>query len=252
MICLTPSFVICLGVLFLLLLPLSFARRNRYGLTAWQVVLILIVLVGVVGVGGSKLFARISFGSWFGRKFYGSVFVAPFVLMIMSLILRKRLWEVPDFVAPLGGVCNMVMKIPCFFDGCSFGIVLYQAGSQVIRFPSNVFEMCICIVTVVYFLNLEKKHGEETQDLRFPMYMIIYGATRYFAGWLRGDPAELNPYLFWIPAQRVWPFVDMLLGIVLLCLVCYKKYGKMITVREFVSVFKGKTPYCSTIERSER
>lgn len=183
-------------------------RRWQAGLPMWKTLLSAAVLT-VLGVLGAKLMFLIESGFWAGASFYGAVFFPPLIMVLLALLLRVPPLALLDLCAPAECVMLAILKMQCAVNGCCVGILLtITADGTYIRFPSQIIELLNALVLMVMLLWLIRKGT--WQGRIYPIYMLLYGITRFILNLLR----DTKPFLLGLPAGNFWSLVAIVIALI--------------------------------------
>lgn len=183
-------------------------RRWQAGLPMWKTLLSAAVLT-VLGVLGAKLMFLIESGFWAGTSFYGAVFFPPLIMVLLALLLRVPPLALLDLCAPAECVMLAILKMQCAVNGCCVGILLtITADGTYIRFPSQIIELLNALVLMVMLLWLIRKGT--WQGRIYPIYMLLYGITRFILNLLR----DTKPFLLGLPAGNFWSLVAIVIALI--------------------------------------
>lgn len=141
------------------------------------------------------------------------VWVPLFILLAAKMLNRDALL-LTDFFAPAAALVQALGHITCIFPGCchgypvSWGIVNYPlsqqlwaeqfsqtgaaTGEYVRVLPNQPLE---CLTAFAVFLTVKayaKRTGYDGRGKAYPLFLILFGATRFLLEFLRD-----NPKLFW-------------------------------------------------------
>lgn len=183
-------------------------RRWRAGLPMWKTLLSAAVLT-VLGVLGAKLMFLIESGFWAGTSFYGAVFFPPLIMVLLALLLRVPPLALLDLCAPAECVMLAILKMQCAVNRCCVGILLtITADGTYIRFPSQIIELLNALALMVVLLRLIRKGT--WQGRIYPIYMLLYGITRFILNLLR----DTKPFLLGLPAGNFWSLVAIVIALI--------------------------------------
>ncbi len=183
-------------------------RRWRAGLPMWKTLLSAAVLT-ILGVLGAKLMFLIESGFWAGTSFYGAMFFPPLFMVLLALLLRVPPLTLLDLCAPAECVMLAILKMQCAVNGCCVGILLtITADGTYIRFPSQIIELLNALVLMVMLLWLIRKGT--WQGRIYPIYMLLYGITRFILNLLR----DTKPFLLGLPAGNFWSLVAIVIALI--------------------------------------
>lgn len=182
----------------------------------------LTLLLTVAGTLGTYLMYYLESGYIGGTSFYGAVFLVPVLFVPVAKLLRLPYGQALDLCAT--GECAMlaVMKVQCLLSDCCRGMVLYtDAAGANVRFPSQLAELVNALVLMVILLCLSRK--EKNQGKLYPMYMLLYGLTRFVLNLFREGK---TPFALGLPAGNFWSVWSVLIGAAVLILLNRKKNHK--------------------------
>lgn len=183
-------------------------RRWQAGLPMWKTLLSAAVLTAL-GVLGAKLMFLIESGFWAGTSFYGAVFFPPMIMVLLALLLRVPPLALLDLCAPAECVMLAILKMQCAVNGCCVGILLtITADGTYIRFPSQIIELLNALILMVILLRLIRKGT--WQGRIYPIYMLLYGITRFILNLLR----DTKPFLLGLPAGNFWSLVAIVIALI--------------------------------------
>ena len=144
----------------------------------------------------------------------------PLYSILLALILRIRYNDFMDLCGVSAGGMLAVMRLQCVYFGCCKGITMTVFGNT-FQFPSPIVELITVLAIMVAILFIGKNarfHGK-----LFPLYLILYGVTRFGLNWLR---ANNSPFLLNLPHGNVWSLVAIFIGVVWLVIMHYRKAAK--------------------------
>lgn len=183
-------------------------RRWWAGLPMWKTLLSAAVLT-VLGVLGAKLMFLIESGFWAGTSFYGAMFFPPLFMVLLALLLRVPPLTLLDLCAPAECVMLALLKVLCLKNGCCGGRLLFTTASGgEIYFPSQIIELLNALVLMVMLLWLIRKGT--WQGRIYPIYMLLYGITRFILNLLR----DTKPFLLGLPAGNFWSLVAIVIALI--------------------------------------
>ena len=144
-----------------------------------------------------SLFNR-SFGSFVGTgaNYFGSLLTVLFFLIIFSLLIIANPLKILDISTMYLPVRLFFVKLSCYCAGCCYGIPWEYGpynyhpdhpGNQV---PVQLIEAFWALLIFFFLLWYRKK--AKTGSL-FPIYMILYSATRFISEFFRHEENVLGP-----------------------------------------------------------
>lgn len=201
------------GVITILLLLL---RRKKYAVS-YKVLVALLLGAGIFGFLGTKIASFWEHGSWGGMRFYGKVIFVCIVLWVISIITKIPFKRISSYYVPSDIASLALMKVNCFFNECCQGKTL-NWGNITIKFPSQIAEFITAIVILLVLLVLENKFDKK--EYVFPVYLMSYGATRFFYEYMRVyQSRKINIVFFELSVAHICCICILMLGVILM--VCY-------------------------------
>ena len=205
----TPELIIALivgtiAMAAVMLLP----HRWRAGLPVWKTLLSAAVLT-VLGVLGAKLMYLLESGRFGGTSYYGAVFFPPLFMVLLALLLRVPPLALLDLCAPAECIMLALLKVLCLKNGCCGGRLLFTTASGgEVYFPSQIIELLNVLVLMVVLLRFIRKGT--WQGRIYPIYMLLYGITRFILNLLR----DTKPFLLGLPAGNFWSLVAIVIALI--------------------------------------
>ena len=165
-----------------------------------------------------------------GANYFGKLFFAPIVVAFFCLLLGIDVFRQIDIITPAMPLALVVSKMACFFQGCCGGIEcsfgLYNHSTERVEFPVQLVEAFFALAIFVFLLIWRKKAKEGTV---YPVYIILYSATRFFSEFLRSD----ENYFLILKKYHILCLVGIAVGFLLLYVVKNHKER----IRHFYEVF---------------
>lgn len=194
-----------------------FPRLWQVWLPIWKTLLSAAVLT-VLGVLGAKIMFLLESGFWAGASFYGAVFFPPLFMVLLALLLHVPPLDLLDLCAPAECVMLAILKIQCAVNGCCGGILLTTTADGVyIRFPSQIVELLNALALMIVLLHFI--HKGVWRGRIYPMYMLLYGITRFVFNLLR----DTTPFLLGLPAGNFWSLISIMIALIWLYFAEHKK-----------------------------
>ncbi len=118
-----------------------------------------------------------------GANYFGGLFACFVLELVCSLVIMANPLKHLDIATLLLPMRLFFLKVACYLNGCCWGIPwkygpynnhYHHPGNQV---PVQAIEAGFAIAILIFLLIYRKKSKPGTL---FPMYMILYGATRFF------------------------------------------------------------------------
>lgn len=164
--------------------------------------------VGFLNSGASRLFNT-------GANYFGVLYGAPFVVLLVCLLLRIDYLAQMDLITPAYPLALVFVKIACHFGCCCCGVPwengVYNPLSRQIEFPSQFLESGVALLLFVALFVFRKRFKKGTV---FPIYLMSYSAIRFFTEFTRAEPAVflgLKTYHFLCIAGVILGVVEYIL-----------------------------------------
>lgn len=218
----TRTSYVLLGFVFMSALLLL--RRRKYNTVKPVKIVAICILLTLCGVAGALIMHYIESGNFSGTSLFGAVLFVPIMMLPISQILRVPYSTLLDMCAPCECIMLAVLKFNCFKAGCCSGRVLTTASGSTIRFPSQLVEMIAFLLIMAVLLKLEKK--QETDGKLYPLYLIVYGCTRFILNSFR---AGLREFVWIFPPGHFWSIISIIVGVSALI---FLKKNKCIRTRQ--------------------
>lgn len=142
-----------------------------------------------------QYYFTINFNSVFGNlvntgaNYFGLLFFAPPLVVLLCLIIRLDPLAQLDLIAPAYPLALIFVKISCFVTGCCRGVRwiygFYNPTSRLIEFPVQLVESAVALLLFVFLFTCRNKFKRGTV---FPIYLISYSFIRFFTEFLRVEP----------------------------------------------------------------
>ena len=140
---------------------------------------------------------------WFTQEhanYFGNLFFAPLFMLILCLILKIEPKKRLDYYIPGLGLALAVCKSACFCAGCCYGKYwgagMYNYVNRRFEVPCALIEGIIAILLFLLLIFLRNKVKRGTIA---PIYVFLYGFTRFFVEFLRDD---MFPFIYF--HMNVW------------------------------------------------
>lgn len=192
-----------------LMLIVMLYLRKFYQLNIWKTVMLSVILT-ISGTIGTKVLYWIENGSMGGVSFFGAIFFAPILMILVAVIMKISIGTVLDICAPAECMMLTLMKISCLTSGCCKGRIIGVIGDVSIRFPSQIVEMIASFILMLCLVILIKKNKYHNQI--YACYMIGYGVMRFTLNWFR----ETTEFILKLPAGNFWSIISVCCGIVII------------------------------------
>ncbi|MCR5825405.1 MAG: prolipoprotein diacylglyceryl transferase [Oscillospiraceae bacterium] len=163
-----------------------------------------------------------AFGDWFTEgtaNYYGSLTAWFLGVSSMTLLFRTSLLHTHDLLAPALPLQLAFSKMGCFSYGCCSGFAMpnswyFNQDTNRAEFPVQLVEALVALA--LFFVLLWYRKRSRQAGSVFPLYLLLYSASRFLTEFLRADfPNVLGPF----DAYQFLSIAFFVIGIVLLCVV---------------------------------
>lgn len=192
--------------------------------------IVLVSLESVILAGAAALSTDLNwpFGNLVGTgaNYFGMLFSVSVVWFLISLIFIANPLKQIDIATMFLPPFLFFIKLACFFQGCCWGIPWEYGpynhhpdhpGNQV---PVQAIEAFWAVLIFIFLLCYRKK---AKPGMVFPMYMILYSATRFFSEFLTAAyPDVLGPFNMY----QILCVIGIAVGLLMLLIV--KHFGDRI------------------------
>ena len=134
--------------------------------------------VGFLNAGASKLFKT-------GANYFGVLFGAPILVVLLCVILRIDPLAQLDLVTPAYPLGLIFVKIACYKAGCCSGVAWIGGLESPVIIPVQLIESAAAALLFVFLLCTKRKMKKGTV---FPVYLITYSGLRFFTEFFRCEP----------------------------------------------------------------
>jgi phosphatidylglycerol:prolipoprotein diacylglycerol transferase len=208
------TYGVLLAAAYLLGLQFALVRARARGLDATRVMDLGIWVIISALVGAKLLLLVVEFDTFrqnprelvtllrSGGVFYGGLIMAVAVAIWYMRRHRLPVWGVSDAFAPGIALGHVIGRMGCFFAGCCFGRATDVPWSVTFRneyaaqnvgtplnvpiHPTQLYEAGAELIILGLLLVLERK-WRPFAGRTFWSYMLLYGITRFFIEFYRGD-----------------------------------------------------------------
>ncbi len=132
-----------------------------------------------------------------GPNYFGYIFFIPLFLFALFYVFSINPFKQMDLITPACALALVFIKLGCLFHGCcsgfcwEWGYLNHRYLSEPKReFPSQLLEALLALAIFIFLHHYRKKAKEGTM---FPIYIILYSATRFFSEFTRGESNVLGP-----------------------------------------------------------
>ena len=187
--------------------------RGKRGMAA--AVLLMFLLAGVLLL----LVLNRKFGDWFtggNANYFGSLTAWFIAFFVLPLLMKIPPFKTLDLLTPGLPLSLTISKLGCFCWGCCYSFEIserFYRNNLTYRyeFPVQLVESAVALLIFFFFLWYRKRSYRS--GTLFPLYVILYSATRFFTEFLRDDLPDVAGFL---DAYQIMCIVYVIIGLILI------------------------------------
>ncbi len=205
----SPELLIALLIGCIMMCGVIILQMKWYSVDLWKSIVVSFALA-ITGFIGSEIWFFVENLSLGGRSFYGAIAFAPLIFWPISRWMKIPYLQCLDFCCTGGCMALAAIKVQCLRDGCCGGYIMHiDENHMYVRFPSQIVEMAnfIAISAILLVLSRRIKYREKI----FPIFLTLYGLTRFFLDFFRG---ETVPYALGLTAGSFWSLCSFAVGLI--------------------------------------
>ena len=201
--------------------------RRKYNLGNMKVVLVSMLGLNLTYVGLLLSVSILRNAVVHGMNWVRVIGFVPLLWLPLAWASKTKVKKLLDFLTPSLGINNMIIHTGCIFAGCCCGfpiesypswlqwMAIYNNQMKAYLFPTQLCESFTCgLLALVIVLWARKKHYR-TDGLAFPLYLALFGTTRFIWEFFRDNPkiaGPLSEFSFWCIAWVVEGIVWIILA----------------------------------------
>ena len=124
-----------------------------------------------------------------GGNYFGLIFAIMLIWPVISFLFGTNPLKQLDILTPALAAFLFCIKFACFCAGCCHGIPwehgLFNHKFNEYQVPVQLIEMFWALMIFIVLIAIRNKVKDGTI---FPLYILLYSATRFFSEFLRADP----------------------------------------------------------------
>ncbi|MDO5132786.1 MAG: prolipoprotein diacylglyceryl transferase [Eubacteriales bacterium] len=159
------------------------------------------------------------FGNWFtggNANYFGSLTAWFIAFLVLPVLLKTPPFKTLDLLTPGLPLSLVISKLACFCWGCCYSFKMpgsFYRNNYTYRyeFPVQLLESAVALLIFLFFLWYRKRPYRP--GTLFPLYVIIYSATRFFTEFLRDDLPNVTGVF---DAYQIMCVVYVILGLMLI------------------------------------
>ena len=157
---------------------------------------------------GTLLLFWLENGEFGGTSYYGGILLMPIFCLCMAPLFKIPYQDITDMFGASAGGMLAIMRLQCAYHGCCSGRTIALPSGYEFVFPSPIVELVTVLILMVIVVSIGKQ--PKMRGKLFPIYLILYGATRFI---LNGFRSDLIPFVWILPAGHFWSLVAILIGV---------------------------------------
>ena len=161
------------------------------------------------GIAGLYVMYFIENGEFGGISFFGAFFFGPIGVLLSSYLVKlskDAIEYMMDIAVPAVCIALCVNKVNCAISGCCRGYIMtVLENGQKVRFPSQLVESGVALLTMLLFIWFIRK-GLLKGHL-YALYMVVYGVERFILTFFRD-----NSQITGLPMGQIWSLVSFVIG----------------------------------------
>ena len=136
------------------------------------------------------------FTEWGTNNILRACVYIPILFFVLAKALKIDYRRLLDFATPCLALVYAIGHLGCIFSGCCHGYPYYYGiwspMAKNMVFPNQLIEIAVSLLIYVFLLEYAQKHKYKPTGKLYPLYLIVYGISRFFMEFLRD-----NKKLFW-------------------------------------------------------
>lgn len=204
-----PTYTVLMSVGFGMAGVSALFVRRRHGISAVDAVLT-VVLFAIGGIVGARLLyilahlkESLAAGNLLGAIARGgTMYFGGLIGGVVTFVLSARRARIPfltlaDTMVPCGALAHAISRVGCFMAGCCYGCptssflgVVFPAGGSapagVRLLPVQLFEAAFLLLLAAALTVLLWRF--KRRGMNAAVYLMAYGAWRFFIEFFRADP----------------------------------------------------------------
>jgi phosphatidylglycerol:prolipoprotein diacylglycerol transferase len=165
-----------------------------------------------------------------GMSFHGGMLGVMTALYFYSRHLKKSIWDMTDFVAPLVPVGLAAGRVGNFINGELWGRVttmpwgmIYPNAGPLPRHPSEAYEFLlegVSLFLMMWYFSRKPRPRFAVSAL----FLLMYGSFRFFCECFRQPDPQYGYLLWgWVTMGQILSFPMIIVGIISLCFIYGRK-----------------------------
>ena len=131
------------------------------------------------------------FRGWGGNNIVRLYVYIPLIVLLVAKILKIKALTLDDFLAPSMALQQSIGHIVCPLVGCCQGYPfeegIWNPKLDSYVFPNQWLECIVSFLIFIILLYLAKKQHYQVKGQLYPIFLILFGITRFFLEFLRDN-----------------------------------------------------------------
>ena len=179
---------------------------------------VILIVTTVIDAWTGRMISMLFLGNK-DANFFPNIYVAPVVFFMLAILLRLDPIRILDAAAPVDAVALIFYKLACFCYGCCNGVEcsggMMNMKTGRVEVPIQLIEAACAVVMFAVLMLLFIKKNYKT-GLLYPLFMIMYCASRFISEFWRDDyPDIFGP----LKSYHIQCLIGLAQGIVFLVIV---------------------------------
>lgn len=165
-----------------------------------------------------------------GMSFHGGLIGVCLALCLYSRYLKKSVWALTDFIAPMVPIGLAAGRLGNFINGELWGRVttssvgmIFPTGGPLPRYPSQLFELAlegIALFVILWLFSMKPRPRFAVSGL----FLVCYGSFRFFCEFFRQPDPQYGYFAWnWLTMGQILSFPMIIAGIISLIIIYTRK-----------------------------
>ena len=170
----------------------NLASGKHYGIPVWKRIVISVVIWPVAyGLLYFLFWIETTFTRWGHYNIVRGFVYFPLIALLVAKALKLRPVTVIDYIAPGVSLCQGIAHIGCSFAGCCYGFEaefgIWNPVFEKYMVPNQMLESIAALGVFAVCAVYAKKHHYDSNGRVYPLFLILFGVTRFFLEFLRDN-----------------------------------------------------------------
>lgn len=165
---------------------------NKYGISPGKRLIIsAVVWPAAYGLLYVLYWIESRFSAWGSHNIVRGFIWFPLIALVLARLLHLRGRTAVDYIAPGCSLSQGIAHIGCSFAGCCYGFPaekgIWNPQFDAILFPNQILEALAALLVFAVCALYAKKHRYDSNGRVYPLFLILFGVTRFFLEFLRDN-----------------------------------------------------------------